>query len=607
MKEKLRLLGPALLPIALIVIAYCLVTYESDFLWKAQELNLFLNTPLFFKQQMVTSGWLLTWLGSFFTDFFYHPWVGVTLLVLWWALLMFVTARTFRIPAKWAVILLVPIAALLVCNVGLGYWLYYIKLHGFLFTATIGTTAAVSATWLYRLIPAKYFLRTLYIAVSTALLYPLIGFYALLGALLMGVLSWRLEDLQLRDCIIASAVAAVAIGIVPLAYYNYVFCQTNIIDIYRTALPQFTLDKDYPSYYLPYVVLALSLVAMAVCYRRLETAVRRPVVWLGCQVIVIAVLFAGVRYFWFDDYNFHKELKMERLMENLDWEGVRQEAANLEDEPTRAIVMMKNLALFRLRRQGDTMYNYRTGAKASDAPFPVSMVEVVGVPLYFHYGQSNFCYRWCMENSVERGWHAQSLKYSARCALLNSESQLARKYLNILKRTRYHREWAEQHETLLNSAALLTSPEFEPITHLMTAADRLDSDNTLVEKFLMHQFVNAASNDTLYQEQAVYSALWTKDISTFWRCFYNYAVSHIGVPMPIHLQEAAYLYGHLENKVDISKMPFDKSVVQTYNDLMTAAKQCANMSEEQMARALYPRFGHTFYYEYYFIRNQKLY
>ena len=54
-------------------------------------------------------------------------------------------------------------------------------------------------------------------------------------------------------------------------------------------------------------------------------------------------------------------------------------------------------------------------------------------------------------------------------------------------------------------------------------------------------------------------------------------------------------------------MPFDKSVVQTYNDLMTAAKQCANMSEEQMARALYPRFGHTFYYEYYFIRNQKLY
>ena len=111
MKEKLRLLGPALLPIALIVIAYCLVTYESDFLWKAQELNLFLNTPLFFKQQMVTSGWLLTWLGSFFTDFFYHPWVGVTLLVLWWALLMFVTARTFRIPAKWAVILLVPIAA----------------------------------------------------------------------------------------------------------------------------------------------------------------------------------------------------------------------------------------------------------------------------------------------------------------------------------------------------------------------------------------------------------------------------------------------------------------------------------------------------------------
>lgn len=607
MKEKLRLLGPALLPLALVAIAYCLVTYESDVLWKAQELNLFLDTPLFFSQKMVTSGGLLTWLGSYFTEFFYHPWLGVTFLMLWWALLMFVTARAFRIPAKWAVVLLIPVAALLISDIGLGYWLYYIKLRGYLFAGTIGTTVAVSAVWLYRLIPTKYLLRTLFIVVSTALLYPLIGVYALLAALLMGVLSWRLEDQKLRDRIIATAVAVVSIAIVPLAYYNYVFCQTNFDAIYCTGLPDFTIDKGYPSYYLPYALLALSLIVMAATSRRWEPTVRRSVIWLCCQVVIIALLVTGIRHFWFDDYNFHKELKMQHYMEDLDWEGVRQEAANLEDEPTRAIVMMKNLALFRQGRQGDTMYQYRTGAKASDAPFPLAMVDVVGVPLYFHYGQNNYCYRWCMEAGVERGWGVYNLKYFTRCALVSGEKQLAKKYLNQLKHTRYHRDWAIEHETLLDSAALYASPEFEPVMHLAKVPDNISSDNTLVEKFINNQFVRVPSNDTLYIEQAVYSALWSKDIPTFWRCFMAYARTHVGQHMPTHLQEAAYLYGQLEKDVDTSNMPFDESVVKTYEELMKAAQGYANLGEEGMARALFPSFGQTYYYDYYFVRNQKLY
>ena len=165
MKEKLRLVGPVILLAALVATAWCLLTYESEYLWKVQELNLFLDTPLFLKQQMVTSGWLLTWVGTYFTEFFYHQWLGVTLLCLWWALLMWVTGRTFRVPMKWAVVLLIPVAALLVTDVDLGYWLYYLKLRGHFFAATIGTTVAVACVWLFRLLPDKFFLRQLFIAV----------------------------------------------------------------------------------------------------------------------------------------------------------------------------------------------------------------------------------------------------------------------------------------------------------------------------------------------------------------------------------------------------------------------------------------------------------
>ena len=138
MKEKLRLLGPAILVVGLVATAYFLLTYESDVLWKAQELNLFLDTPLFLRQQMVSSGWLISWLGAYFTEFFYHEALGVGMLCAWWAVLMLVIGRTFRIPMKWSVVLLIPVAALLLTIVDLGYWLYYLKLKGHFFAATIG-------------------------------------------------------------------------------------------------------------------------------------------------------------------------------------------------------------------------------------------------------------------------------------------------------------------------------------------------------------------------------------------------------------------------------------------------------------------------------------
>ena len=167
--------------LALIAVAAALLIFESNYLFRVQELNLFLYTPLFFKQQMVVSGGLLTYLGSYFTQFFYHPWIGVVLLCLWWALLMWVMKRAFNIPAKWGLVLLVPVVLLLITDVDLGYWIYYLKFRGHFFASTIGITAAVALAWGYRSLP-KGLLRTLMIVLTVAVGYPLIGFYALLAA-----------------------------------------------------------------------------------------------------------------------------------------------------------------------------------------------------------------------------------------------------------------------------------------------------------------------------------------------------------------------------------------------------------------------------------------
>ncbi len=85
---------------ALAVIAGGLLIYESHFLWKVQELNLFLHTTLFFKQQMVVPAGMLTYIGTWFTQFFYYPWQGVTMLCGWWLLVLVLLKHTFAIPAR---------------------------------------------------------------------------------------------------------------------------------------------------------------------------------------------------------------------------------------------------------------------------------------------------------------------------------------------------------------------------------------------------------------------------------------------------------------------------------------------------------------------------
>ena len=149
--------------------------------------------------------------------------------------------------------------------------------------------------------------------------------------------------------------------------------------------------------------------------------------------------------------------------------------------------------------------------------------------------------------------------------------------------------------------------DYAVVKRLLMKEDHLGSDNGLAEMFLMNTLLDIDSTDPLVQELTLLSALWKKDIATFWPRFFNYAALHRGEHMPKHYQEAAYLYGHLEHQVDISNMPFDQDVVKDYNDFMEQAQRCAGMTEEQMKPIFYPRFGHTFYYEYFLIRNQQVY
>ena len=592
--------------IALAMIAGAMLFFESDQLWKVQEKNLFLCSTLYLKEQLVVPGGLLTWVGTWFTQFLYYPWLGVLLLCGWWLLLMTIIKRTFGIPDRWGIVMLIPVAILLLTNMDLGYWIYILKLRGHFFVTTIGTTAVAALLWGFRCIHGKYFLRTAYIVITCALGYPLMGIYGLAAALLMGIWSWRLTASR-TEAVINSVVAILSVAAVPLFCYRFIYYQVNLSNILWAELPLFFITEEYHIYYIPYYILALFFVILAVTYRA-DRQMAKPMKkfqYLACQAVIAILLVGSVYTFWMKDENFHHELTMQHRIANLDWQGVLKEAATQKDEPTRAIVMMRNLALSRLGRQGDDMFLYKNGSKAYAAPFGMRLMLVAGPLIYYQYGMLNYCNRLCIEMGVEFGFRTEDYQLLVNCALLEGDKPLARKYINILKQTIFYSDWAEQAEALLGHPELIAKDaEREPITHMLHYKNYLGGDEGNTERFLMQRLERSTyTDDPIFQEQALLATLWTKDINQFWHHFNDYIRLHPQGRIPRYYQEAAYLYGKITEQVDVDKMPFDRSVKDGFEHFMSAAADYDQQEVEVVRAGLSPFFGDTYYYDYYAMSN----
>ena len=591
---------------ALVIMAGAMLIFESDQLWKVQEKNLFLCSSLFLKEQLTVPGGLLTWIGTWFTQFLYYPWLGVSLLCSWWLLLMALTKKTFHIPDRWSILMLIPIAILLISNMGMGYWLYILKLKGYFFVATIGTTIVAALLWGFRYVPDKYYLRSVCIFATCAIGYPLFGIYGLAATLLMGIFSWRLCTSNMK-AIAYTIVAALSTIAIPLFCYRFVYHQINLANIYWAELPLFFTTGEYHAYYIPYYLLALFFIVLAVTYRAERQAVKpmKKPYYLLSQGAIAILLGGCIYHFWMKDENFHHELSMQHHIANLNWEGVLDEASSQEDEPTRSVVMMRNLALSRLGRQGDDMFLYKNGSKAYAAPFGMRLMLVVGPMMYYQYGMLNYCNRLCMEMGVELDFRTEDYQLLANCALLDGDKPLARKYIGILKQTIFYHDWAEQAETLLNHRELMAKDaEREPITHMLHYDDALGGDEGYTERTLMTILARSTyADDPIFLEQTLLASLWTKDIGQFWYHFKDYAKLHPQGPIPRYYQEAAYLYGKIEGRQEVESMPFSAGIKDNLMRFMSSASNYNDKDMETVRQALYPFFGDTYYYDYY-VMNQ---
>lgn len=611
-----------MLAVALAIMGWLILRTESDVLYRLQELSLWLPSRDFFHISNFYPGGMLTWAAAFMTQFFFHPWLGVLLLIITWAAIMALLCWLFRLQGPWRVLTLLVPLALMACLVQTGYWIYYMKLQGHPWVPTLGVLFAVMAGCIYRLIPDRR-LRLVWLAIYGILGYPAMGAWSILGiGLMMVPKKLSMDHIETA----AVALGLVLIMIVPPIMVRQFYGQVQVDTAYLAAMPSFQYGQvDCGQYRWSYYALAFAFAIIAIVSRDQVAAKLKPALAWPIVAILLILGCIGVNLRWERDTNFRKEVVMTNAIHRLDWEEVlrtmlRQDMGE-QMPPTRAMVMMKNLALFRLGRIGDEMFRYPEGAEQQHAPWTIRLTQVGGKMLYYHYGKEGFCYRWCMEDGVEFGWSVDVLKYMAKTSLITHDWKVAKKYIDMLSQTIYHRDWAKKYAAYVEHPELMAEDEeMKPIIPMAEFTDRLDGDNTLVELYLLKTFSSGHGADPGYQEMTLVCSLIMKDIDLFWPRFRQYLDMHQHEPgfrVPRYYQEAAYLYSMLEpqresalwpsltNAEVLAKLPFDESVKQTYSNFMTFNAQCGSMTDEQKKVAFLPQYGDTFYYFYFLRRNQK--
>ena len=618
-----------------------LATRGQYYLRKVEDLSLFMFDWLYLKESIQVPGGILSIAGSFLTQFLYLPWLGSLI----WVLLLLsayrLTIRAFNLPEQFKALAIIPAAVLVIGNMSIGYGIFIMRAHDWFFAPVLGYLAALIPLFAAKNTRSVWG-RVLALAIWTSMGFILFGAFALAGTLAAScAILADAQDLR-KNRISVFITGLVLIILIPLVEYSF-FTSYRLADSWTIGLPEISESVWERSVRTPFLLILILPSLMALISGRLRQSAGHPAIQAAVYILSAAATFL----FWFNDSNFNTELAMSEAVDRFEWQRVidiyqkavsshaksddkayTARSAKLEGvkeqdernaivekyrdrffEPTRTMVLYRDLAMIRMNRALDDAFGMKDGGRMQETQEQIPMTYQSGEQFYLHFGLPNLCYRWCLENAVEYGWSAASIRYMSLLAILTGQQDMALKFLGRLQKTLFHRKWSEQYLTLASFPALAAKQApFDSILPLLCFEDEMSNDLGKCELHLIKHFTQsrpAGASTPEYDRVALFWAMRTQSIPDFWNKLGNYLESNRPAKLPRNVQEAAYLYTSLEKRgLDIT---YDQSVKDSYARFTQYVSKHQVRDIRESAYPYSQQFGKTFYYFYYFIRDIQTY
>ena len=609
-------------PLWLLPIIYCvsfvvfawifLIGKNADTLFFMQDRGHWNDTMVYFHECVRMPGGFLSWIGSYFTQYFYYPAYGAAMLILLWVLSFCIAWRSFHVRHELTFLLFVPLLALLCTEVQLGYWIYFLRDLDYSFYHSFGLFFALLLSINYTK-NLKYGGYVQMLLVPVLFYYPL-GIYALLAAALIAlrlvVDNWR-KDWKALPLLIAVC------AIVPLL-------ETSGTTLMRPDQPWLFGLKRFEigsvrDYWLeaPFVwAIASSLLCPLLGWRCSNRFGVKGIAVSQLLMLIFAIgAYRIVNERNCSDTNYYAELRMLRAVDEQHWDDVLDEARTAKGNPSRLMVMYRDIALL---NKGELLNRYQYNnrpAKPSvmSDSVVVRLCDTTGDFIYYNFGETCFGIRRAIERSMHYGFSYYTLRVLARCALINGEYDNVRKYLRLLEHSTFHKEWAREMRPYLEDTTLIaSSPRFGLVKKLYNeGSSMVGSDDYFVEPTLIHKLSCTPTDKLEMLDMALAYCLQSRDINSFWeRAMHRHSLFP-EKPFHRYFQEAMLLF-HYELKTgpeDISCFNIDPQIMERYKSFINSVKEYgqSGMSMDQMGASLQPSYGDTYWWDYCILREIKSY
>ena len=632
-------------PFLLAAILWCvLVLKEQFFLYKVEDLSVFLFDKLFISECLKTPGGFLGLAGSFLTQFLHLPWLGALLWVLLLLIAYQLTIRVFNLPENRRPLALIPVALLIIGNMSLGYGVYIMRNQDHFFAPVLGYLVSLIPFSLSRRFKALWS-KLLFMAVWITAGFVLFGTFAFTGAIVYGCATLADSGLPRRERIAVPASAVILTILIPLVIYS-AYTSYKLTDSWIMGLPSISFDTWTRAMRAPFQLALLCQILLALGTGLKSTETQEGLKGLIARSLTVVAAIAIVWGFWYKDDNFHTELEMSYAVDHNDWNHAinayqkavdshqksdekafksrtakianarsNDEITEIVDkyssrffEPTRSMILYRDLALLKTNRALEEAFTMKDGSRMQNSRTQIPMAWQSGKQLYMQYGLVNMCYRWCLEDVIEHDWSFSTLRYMAMHSVIMQEPELAEKYISKLEKTIFYRKWARtQRKLKSNRAAMAAAEPYKSILPYMCFENRMSNDMIKTEAYLINHFMEDRPQSATpeYDRAALLIAMRIQDINRFWERLYYYAKSNRIEQLPRSVQEAVILYSNL-TKREI-ELPLDVQVKNSYDSFNQYVASHSIRSMKESSYPYFQRFGKTFFYYYYFMRDLNTY
>lgn len=534
-----------------------------------EQYQLFLYDGGYVAEILAIPGGVADWIGRFLTQFFLLAWVGATIIAVLLTGIFLLSLRETR--AGWFQGLsLLPAIVL---------WVFYCDENALLGGA-VAFLLVLLANWglsSVRHASTRQILRL----IAAPVLYWALGPISVICGLLGLVSACRTQD---KREIMFACVALVLLLLMPVVAHCWV------------ALPMEQLWFSPHYYRYPTVIPNLLWVAV-LCIPVLSVLPATDSHRKMSLVVWLLVVGAG-GFAVKSSYNKSREMVMayDFMARYQQWNRII-ETAN-QQKPNNALSCATlNLALGMRGQLADRMFEYNQNGVAGLLPDfvrdPVGLLPTSEV--YYQLGLINTAQRFVFEAQeaiLDFQKSGRCYKRLAETNLICGNYEVARKYLQVLSKTLFYREWAQETMALLyNEEAIAKHKEYGRLRSMLPDQDYIFHDRDIAQ--LLGRQVLANGKNRLAYEYLQGAYLLQRDLDSFVNCLG--LASEVGyLQMPVMFQQA-YVLWWSQNHTANEKTPefLNPNTIKEVKQFIALLRNQSTPKEQLNAR-----FGKTYWMYY---------